>query len=797
LIGVPAFSLQSLSSRIVVFFALLLAAVLAVVVVVVTTASYGIARQQNAADLATGERVFQQLLAQNREQLTLAARVLTSDFGFRQAVTSNDLDTVLSALDNHARRIDADAMMLVSLQGVLLADTLHPERVGQPAPVADLLKSAAEQGSSAGVLRMGAEIYQAVVVPVLAPQPAAWVILGFLIDDALARDLQKLTSLQVSFVSRDADGQWATLASTLPLADQSALLARVAELRASGAAAAQSLLFGGFGTLISPLQDGADGTILAVLQRSLEEAVTRFDPLRMTLLGLAIIAVMLAVIGSVFIARRITRPLNALAGIARQIQEGDYSRTADVAEPGEIGALAASFNHMRDAIAFRESEIRRLAFEDTLTGLPNRAVFAEQLDRVSKIAVRSGSPFSVMFIDLDRFKNINDTLGHEAGDEVLQVVARRLRTAVRESDLVARFGGDEFFVLLPTTPPERIGIVVERIRAALESPVTVGDQPIDISGSIGIADAPAHGNEPSLLMRRAEIAMYSAKRARSGFAIYDASHDQHRGEHLHLLGELRKAVEESQLLLYFQPKVNLRTGRTVGAEALVRWQHPVRGMVPPGDFVPFAEHTGAIRMVTRWVIQSAVRQCVEWRAAGLALHMSINVSARDLADDELPDFLAAALRDSGVPPEMLCLEITESALMEDPGHAQETVRRLHAIGVELSIDDYGIGHSSLAYVKNLPVNELKIDRTFVMNMALRPRDVAIVRSAVELGHNLDLRVTAEGLETNEDLRLLRELRCDLAQGYLISRPVPAAALESWLKGGAWAAPWTVVGTGTA
>lgn len=777
----PSLALKNLGSRIVVFFSLLLAAVLAVVFALVTTSSYQIARQQNSEELALGERVFRQLLTQNRNQLTQTARILTADFAFREAVTSNDLDTVLSALDNFGRRIDADTMMLISLDGILAADTLHPERVGQSAPVGELIRVAELQGSAASVMRMRDEIYQVVVVPVLAPEPVAWVTLGFIIDNALALDLQKLTSLQVSFLSREEDGHWSLLASTQPAPEQAALSRSFNEGYLGDDA--ERLLLPGFASLVSPLEE--KGTVVAVLQRSIDQAVARFDPLRATLLVLAMVSLLITVAGSVVIARRITRPINALAGIARRIQAGDYTEGAVEGDPGEIGALAASFNHMRKAIASRESEIRRLAFEDTLTGLPNRAMFNAQLNQVSKLAQRTGEPFSVLVIDLDRFKIINDTLGHEAGDQVLQVVAGRLRGVTRDADILARFGGDEFVVLLPATDRQRVGAIVTRILLALDQPIQIENQPVDTGGSIGVASFPGDGKDPSVLMRRADIAMYSAKRSHTGFASYDASLDEHRQEHLHLLGELRKAVDENELQLYFQPKVDLVARETVGVEALVRWHHPVRGLIPPSEFIPFAEHTGSIRIVTRWVLREAIRQCGTWLARGLSLRMSLNISARDLVDAELPDAVDAELRRSKVPPGLVCLEITESALMEDPGQAQETVRRLHKLGVQLAIDDYGIGHSSLAYVKNLPVNELKIDRTFVMNLSSKNADKAIVRSAVELGHNLGLRVVAEGVESERELQLLRELRCDLAQGYLISKPLPERDFDAWLEKGSW------------
>ena len=388
-------------------------------------------------------------------------------------------------------------------------------------------------------------------------------------------------------------------------------------------------------------------------------------------------------------------------------------------------------------------------------------------------------------IDLDRFKYVNDTLGHEAGDQLLNVVAQRVSGVLRDSDTVARLGGDEFAILLANSDPHHIHAAVHRIQYTLEEDIRIDDQPVDVGCSIGIATFPEHGDDAGTLMRHADIAMYVAKRARSGYAIYDPRYDEHRREHLHLLGELRKAIDENELRLVFQPKVDLASGRTVGAETLIRWQHPSRGMIPPGEFIPFAESTGAIRMVTRWLMERAVRECSAWLKSGIPLRISFNVSAHDLLNRDLPNLLRAVLESHEVPAEMICVELTESSLMDDPVNAQSTLSKLRELGVELAIDDYGTGYSSLAYIKNLPVNELKIDRAFVMNMTSHKEDIAIVRSTVELGHNLGLRVVAEGVENEAEMELLRQIGCNEAQGYFIGRPMPAEEIGAWLARGPW------------
>jgi diguanylate cyclase (GGDEF)-like protein len=385
---------------------------------------------------------------------------------------------------------------------------------------------------------------------------------------------------------------------------------------------------------------------------------------------------------------------------------------------------------------------------------------------------------------MDRFKAINDTLGHPTGDQVLREVGARVRQALRDSDVVARLGGDEFAVLLATgTANHAPRVVAEKILKALEEPLVVAGQTMDIAASIGIARFPEHGDDTNALMRAADVAMYVAKRAKAGYSVYDPAHDERRREFLTLLGELRRAVEAGELLLQYQPKMTLADNRIGAVEALVRWRHPSRGMVPPSEFIPFAEQTGYISAITRWVVSHAIMQCGEWHRAGMDIRVSVNISARDLRqEDALVQHVSAALAAAELPAGMLCLEITESGLMDDPRSAQSALRKLREMGVLTSIDDYGTGYSSLAYIKQLAVNEIKIDRTFVSGMEADRRNAAIVRSTIELGHNLGLTVVAEGVETDHELAELRRYGCDSIQGYLCARPMTAEAFEQWLRG---------------
>jgi len=600
-------------------------------------------------------------------------------------------------------------------------------------------------------------------------------------DEAFVREVARLTELQVSFAVREPGGAWSVAASTLPAGSRATLAARLPEASVLRDGRAQVSLEGrDYQIRTLNVSPGQGAEIMAVLQRSPNDTLARTAELKTLLMGLAAVSLGGSLIGSIFIARGITGPLNRLAKGAARISRGDYSQPIDIASGDEIGAVAQAFNRMREGIESHEKEILRLAYEDRLTGLPNRALFNDRLAGAVNLARRNGTPLAVMLMDLDRFKHINDTLGHTIGDNVLREVAMRLRAALRESDTIARLGGDEFGVLLPTGHEDQIGEVVHKILRAIEQPIEAGGQWLDVGASIGIARFPEHGDSPDTLISRADVAMYLAKAANSEFAFYDATHDGTQQEQLSLLGELRRAMERQELRVYFQPKIDLRTGRTRGVEALVRWMHPMRGIVPPIEFMPFAERTGFVRTVTRFVLETALTRCGRWLAQGMRLQVSINISVRDLQNTDLPDIVASLLASCAVPPELVCLEITESSFMENPQRALHTLGRLRALGIRLSIDDFGTGFSSLAYLRKLRVHEIKIDRTFIAAME-ESDDMVIVRSTIELAHNLGLKVVAEGIEDEKSLARLRAMDCDEAQGFFMSRPLPEDRLLEWLQ----------------
>jgi diguanylate cyclase (GGDEF)-like protein/PAS domain S-box-containing protein len=469
-------------------------------------------------------------------------------------------------------------------------------------------------------------------------------------------------------------------------------------------------------------------------------------------------------------------------------KDGGFVHVATNADPvcepdGTIISIAqVSF----DLTARKDAEatIRRLAYYDTLTGLPNRTMLLDHLTRAIERSGNAQQPLTLAVMNIDQFKDINNTLGHDHGDLVLQQLATRVIGLLRDSDLVARLGDDQFAVLLSDTDLEGALRVGEKIREALATPFAVGTLSLTIEVSVGLALFPEHATTADALVQRAHVAMYTAKRTRSGRAVYSSDRDFFRPRRLALMSELRYAIEHNELSLFFQPRVTMRTGRVTGVEALVRWRHPQRGIIAPDEFIPLAEHSGLIKPLTQWVLAAARDQALRWRDAGHRLTVAVNLSARTLHDPTLPPFVQSLLTDGPRP--WLELEITESTIMADPAGALDVLTQLHDLNIPIAIDDFGTGYSSLAYLQKLPVTAIKIDKSFVKDMATNDGDIVIVRSTIDLAHNLGLVVVAEGVESADTWTRLGDLGCDLVQGYHLCRPLPAADLTAWLAASGWA-----------
>ena len=738
-------------------------------------------------ELHVGARVFDQLLSVRGRQLAETVRVLASDFAFRETIASGDRPTITSVLANPGARIGADAVFLISLGGVVEADTTTGRFLSRPFPVPSLVEASLSQGEASAIVSFEDRPFQFVMVQVLAPEPIALVCIGFPVDEPELAELRRLTGLDVALWSQSSESSEPRLVSTLGPEMKDDLLASTRLRRDSAAPEATVRLDGhDWETVLQPLPTADDSSIHMLLLRSIEEARRPLRRLELSIFTLSSAALLVALLAAVFFSRTVSRPLLRLAEGAQRIERGDYSVPVAIDRDDEIGLLAKAFDEMQVGIGQREEQIRFQATHDGLTGLPNRALFIDRLELAISHSRRHGGLVGMVMMDVNRFKEINDTLGHAFGDDLLDEIGRRLRRTTRETDTVARLGGDEFAVMFEAQERSSALEVAERVARALEVAFTVGGVTVDVRASMGIALYPFHAEDADTLLKHADIAMYEAKRNQTEVSMYEPGRDEHSLRRLSILSDLRHAIGDDQLELCYQPKVELATSRTTQVEALVRWRHPVHGVMLPGEFIQLAEQSGSISLITKWVLRRAVEQCGRWQGAGIDIAVAVNLSVLDLYDSELPTLISGLLHEAELEPSRLTLEITESAVMRDVTHSLRILRDLRARGIALAIDDYGTGYSSLAHLKRLPVEELKIDASFITGLRdAVSEDGVIVRSTIELGHNMGLRVVAEGVEHEVTWQILESLGCDMAQGFLLSPGIPAGELVEWLRASPW------------
>lgn len=772
---------MSLRGRITVTFALLVAAIVAATLGVVSSANSRNAEREVQRRLDTGALVFERTMDGNRRQLTQAAQVLAADFGFRSAVATRDTATLESALTNHAARIGAGLVMLLSLDGEILAEggTAHLESLGAPRPEATRdIRGATPDG----ILVHDGRVFQLVSVTIRSPLPTARVVMGFELDRRTLAELGSILGMDVSLALRGAD-RWQMAGSTLAEDATGTLLTALAATRAAaftanrGERAARAIVLAPAGHRI---EDGGApaGAVVALLSGSVEEARAAFDQLTRVLWYAAALALLVATAASFALARGITRPLRRLTAAVDQIARGEYRVDVDVSRGDEVGVLAAGLQHMRDEVEVRDASIRRLAFEDTLTGLANRTAFMGALD--ARLA-GGDARIAVALIDLRRFRAINESLGYPVGDAVLRAVAARLAPADRGAVAgVARLAADQFAAFEVLAADDRPLSWGQRLLQSVAHPVDLGGQSLDVTPVVGIAVAPQDADTATELLRCADLACDLAKRRNLGCASFGPEIPRPGRERLSMLGELQRALDEDQLRLVLQPKVGLRDREIKGAEVLLRWQHPQKGLLGPGAFMPFAEQSGFIRHVTPWVLRQAVALSADWVRRGIRLPLSVNVSAQDLANPQLDRVVADALRSHALPPGLLTLEVTESSFIEQPDEALAMLDCLATLGARLSIDDFGTGYSSLRYLATMPVDEIKIDKSFVDAVEGDAAVRAVIGAAVDMGHRLGMSVVVEGVERAAQHAQLAALGCDTGQGYLYARPMAPAQLLDWL-----------------
>ena len=652
-------SAWTLRTRIAASFIALFFVVQVATVLVVSLASYDSAKLKVADELTVARRVFLRLLEQNAEQRGQAAKGLVADIAFREAVASGDTSTLESALENISVRIGAKGAVFLDTRGDSVAGTLGGLGHDVPTTLADFIQGNGKRPLQPVVV--GGQAYQMVPAPVRSPVIVGWVVLFFPLDEAMAKELQHLTNLNVTFISNGEAGP-RVIASTYRARDGNFSILSHGGARRQGTWTAE-MDDGPHQGAVIDLNQQRPGSLICVIERPLVPALKYFFDVRNLLLMLGLVALAVLALISVLLARGITRPLEELLVAMRGITRGDYDTplVTPKAVGGELGAVADGLNHLREGIRDREHRILSLAYEDALTGLPNRVRLIQSLQ--SAMVDGTGGPTTVFVfvVGLDRFRSVNDVLGYAAGDEILVQVGSRLLGALDGASCVARLGGDEFAALFAGDCD--VGAVTSGIAGVFEESYQTRGQAVDVRASVGLAQFPPHGPTSEQLLRQADVAMHTAKTTRTGFAIFDATTDEVRDDQLTLLSELQRAVDRDELEMFYQPKLNLATGEVTGAEALLRWRHPVRGRVPPGLFIPFAERTGYIRVLTRWVLRDVARQQALWRASGLSIQVAINLSTRDFMSDGIADFVSEACSTAGIPAE--CLRIEDLLYRED------------------------------------------------------------------------------------------------------------------------------------
>ncbi|MEP7184478.1 MAG: EAL domain-containing protein [Rhodanobacter sp.] len=704
--------------------------------------------------------------------------VLSLDYALRSAIAEGDNGTVLSVLRNHGRRVGASRMLLIDSDGRVEVDT---DDAGTPMttfPFPDLIDRAYDQRTAAIVAIDGKASWM-VVVPIYAPQPVGLVVVNVPVDDALLTHMQTLSALprNVELAAELVPGHWTRLASG----------SRHAGLVESIAAVRHGLPWKPLLTrvkgreymvLAQRLKQPKDSApVVAILGYSLDDALRPFRSVVIAWATLLALGLGVGLLGAWLTARSVSRPLEALASAVRRIEAGDYHVSPITIRHDEIGQLAIAFKNMIESVRQREARIRHQAMHDSVTDLPNRLAAEATLDEA--IAVEGTTAGALLMIGLTRVPEITKTMGHAICDRLMRDSSQRIQR-VASGTYLARTSDAQFMLWAPVCDqPEAVALAL-RVLDTLNESYQETDLNIDRLPSVGIAITRPGLSRASTLLRHAEVAQFTASGSSSALSFYDAATDPHRPDQLSLMGDLRLALDTDALALHYQPKLNLASGVIDGAEALLRWDHPQRGSVPPEAFIGMAEDSGNIQRVTRWVLASAVAQARQWNELGTPLRVAVNLSAHDLDDLELPEKISRLLAIHRLPASCLVLEVTERAVIGEPDTAIRVLMALAEQGFAIAIDDFGVGQSTFAYLRHLPVTEIKIDQTFVKQLATDANDQIIVQSIVDLGHRLGYRVTAEGVEDQGALDYLTSIGCDHAQGYFISRALPAADLSRFI-----------------
>ena len=785
------FQFRRLQTRIIVSFGVLLFVIQLLLMLILNTILSNNAKVEIEKNLSLGVQLFVYIAEEHSKTLAQQARILVADFAFRQAIATEDQKTIVSTLDNHRSRLKADLMFLADNHQTIIASSSDSGGENHSSLLHDLLRLAEHQGSASSIVLINNHLYDIVIVPVLGPMPIAWLASAFIINDESTRNMQKLIDLDLSFFSRETPpktpAKLKLLASSFPKEQHRFLIESLSkvDLDHFKNSVVLELKQETYLAHLKIVSIDKESTMFVLIQKSLNKALQPLYFIQQLVFVLGLLAFCIALLISKRIAKNITLPIQTLSDIAQRLRRGDYSTKINLNRVDEFGGLAFAFQEMADNIKDREAKIMMLANFDALTGLPNRIFFNDRLIQAIKIAYRLDKSLVVMIIDLNRFKKINEIMGHELGNKLLFELATRMKTVINQDiDILARLGGDEFAVLLETDLTQAKNIAVKLLKV-IDTPIELENKSVLITASIGMSCYPDHALDMNSLVHKAGLAMYQAKHSHKSCLVFDPTFEFLDQNHLSLMVEIRRAVAEHEFVMYYQPKLEVSTGIISHAEALIRWIHPTKGLIPPSEFIPFAEENGFIETITLWIIERVLVQQKQLLDAGIELILSINISSCDLLIPKFSNIIAYLLSAYQVPTQSIILEVTESVIMTDLDESLIVLNEIHNIGVQLSVDDFGTGYSSLTYLKRLPLSELKIDKSFIFNMQNNQFDYLIVSSTLELAHKMNLKVVAEGVEDHATSELLKLLECDFLQGYYICRPLPIEALIEWANESIW------------
>ncbi|KPH56928.1 EAL domain-containing protein [Pseudoalteromonas porphyrae] len=723
-------------------------------------------------DINVAENVYKQYLSAKQSLLLTAAKVLTSDFGFKQAVATRDADTISSVLYNHSQRINADLMLLLDLSGKLISSNTPQQNFSND--LVQLMSELLNNSEQSNFVVLNNELYQVILLPVKAPRTVAYSLVGFKIDESVVLELKNLTGLDVSFIAKGDD----LVRSSLLERPVPFIPTEYFHKKTTSRIFGEQLVYRNRDLSLPSLNQHS---VNVMLSADLTQSYSEFERLFFTLMFLAAITIVIGIFTSSLLAKNLTMPLSQLASLARQFARGNYSVDAmSKKQSSEISTLIDAFKNMGNDIQEREQQISFAAKHDTLTGFYNRSAMLEVLNE----QLNKDREYTLVAIDIRGLRHINDKLGPRIGDDCLKAVAGRIAEFSDEfGGLHARIGGDEFLTVFPSDGSQNFKNDIVGLMAQLQACYTIQKLKINLRFSTGVVQYPAQGLKADDLIRRVLIAVDNGENAHESIHYYQAGEDEEHLERLVMIDELKQAIadDDGQLFMTYQPKLNIASQKIDKVESLIRWQQKDGRWISPELFIDLAEQSGLIVELTEWVIKTVIKQVEQWQKNGIYMQAAINVSAQDIAYPGFHSNLVSTLKNYSVAPALITIELTERDMIENEEKGIQALENLKAIGVKISLDDYGVGQTSLGRLKMLPIDELKLDKCFILKLDESEKDQFIVESTITLGHQLGFSVVAEGVETAGSLELLKSMKCDHVQGYYLSRPLKADVFEQWLK----------------